>query len=145
MSSTPSTAHPHFFCRALYLLPSPNKLISCDSGATSPPQSLPRMGNTSSMSHPGQSLNRRQISATLTTNLFLVITALLRLWGFPLRSGDDRFALGMTASLWGSPIIPIIPKILRPNLPSIYSRLFALCAFFSIFAWMFVKEIIKLK
>ena len=32
-----------------------------------------------------------------------------------------------------------------PNLPSIYSRLFALCAFFSIFAWMFVKEIIKLK
>ena len=75
MSSTPSTAHPHFFCRALYLLPSPNKFISRDNGATS------ALG----------------ISASL--------------WGFPLRSGDFRFALGMTASalgisasLWGLPL-----------------------------------------
>ena len=94
MGNTSSMSHPPFLVSAPLLRHSDNKLISCDSGATSPPQSLPRMGNTSSMSHPGQSLNRRQISTTLTTNLFLVITALLRLWGFPLRSGDFRFALG---------------------------------------------------
>ena len=31
------------------------------------------MGNTPSMSHPGQSLNRRQISTTLTRNLFFLV------------------------------------------------------------------------
>ena len=42
--------------------------ISCDSGAPSPPQSLSWMGNTPSMSHPSQHLNRWQISTTLTRN-----------------------------------------------------------------------------
>ena len=119
MSSTPSTAHPHFFCRALYLLPSPHKLICCDNGAPSPPQSLPRMGNTSSMSHPPflvsapllRHSDNKFISCDSGVTSALGISA--SLWGFALCSGDDRFALGMTASLWGSPIIPIIPKILR--------------------------------
>ena len=52
--------------------------ISCDKGASATFQSKPRMGNTSSMSHPGL-LHVKATSATLLTrNLFPVISPNLR-------------------------------------------------------------------
>ena len=82
-------------------------LICCDSGALATLQSKGRMGNTSSMSHPPflvsapllRHSDNKFISRDSGAPSALGISA--SLWGFPLRSGDDRFALGMTASLWG--------------------------------------------